>query len=229
MLSWLKNLTNVIFPILCPACEYNEPYKKTPLCLPCTDQISWIVNSNDARSALIGKDYFPKGIIYFDSLLYYTKSSRSQNLLKAIKYGGNKTLANYLGTKLGDKLERLKIPAKAVLVPVPLHPQRYKQRGYNQAEEIAKGIVLTNSQWEINNNLIKRQFHENSQTKKGKKERGIILTDSFITGQLKLPSDTPLFLIDDVITTGSTAAACTNILKTSGYSNISILSLAISI
>jgi len=227
--DWLKDARDLVFPILCATCQRVEPDEDHLLCRPCIQQLSWIDSYKDAKAALVGKAYFPKDILHFDSLLYYTKSSRAQYLLKAIKYWGNSELAMFLGSKLSDNLDTDNLPNQATLIPVPLHPRRLKERGYNQAEEIAKGIITRQPNWKIDNHLLKRNIYESSQTKKGAQERSAILDKSFSVMSSSLPIDSHLILIDDVITTGATVGACVSLLRDAGYHKISILSLAISI
>lgn len=224
-----NSVKDIIFPVLCSSCRFHEPHLDKPLCLPCINNLSWIASDLDARAALIGKDFFPKDIKYFNSLVYYTKSSHVQSILKAIKYGGDQNLAVYLGHQLGDNIEDHHQHSSSILIPVPLHPKRMKERGFNQAEAFAKGLVASIPNWEIENDVLLRSVYEASQTKKGRKERSIILENSFAAGTKELPLDTSLILVDDVITTGSTVAACISVLRKLGYHDLSVLSLAVSI
>ena len=88
-----------------------------------------------------------------------------------LKYNGNTKVGEIMGIELGKEIDKVEITDKVdVVVPVPLHKKKLKQRGYNQSAFIAIGVakVLT---CEINTNLLKRLEPSESQTKKSKYER----------------------------------------------------------
>ncbi|MEL6123510.1 MAG: hypothetical protein AAFR14_07290 [Bacteroidota bacterium] len=227
--SWYSDIIHTLYPDLCVSCEQQEPLLDLPYCLECREEISWILTGENAQAALIGKPYFPKDISSFDSLLYFTKKSRAQRLIQAIKYKGRRDVAQHLGALLGGRFAADQQYEHGTLVPVPLHPKRYRSRGYNQANQIAKGIQQSCSHLGRTPELLVRKVYESSQTKLSRMERSAVLRSSFgVNHEYVNPSDHAI-IVDDVITTGSTIAACAAVLRESGYRRISILSVAISI
>lgn len=227
---YLQGLSNLLFPETCYACEKYEPERKHLLCSVCLGNLPWIDNQGAAEAALTGKDHFPERILTFDSLLYFTKNSRTQHLISEIKYNGQKNLAQYLGERLGQKMKEAKEDwSDFELIPVPIHRKRLRERGFNQAHEIALGIQKI-LKVEINNEALIRTKHETSQTKKDKKERSEVLLSSFASHPRAKKQPTKMaLLIDDVITTGATVFTCSEVLRQLKYPKIAIVTLAISI
>jgi len=105
------------------------------------------------------------------------------------------------------------------IVPVPLHFIREFQRGYNQAELIAKQLSY-NLEIPLNRNLIKRIRHTPSQSSLSKKERQRNLRKAFVCTQSEMPKF--IALVDDVMTTGSTVEAITKILFGAGVKRVDV-------
>lgn len=115
------------------------------------------------------------------------------------------------------------LETKPVVVPVPLHPKRLRERGFNQAEMIAK---MFSQIWhlELNDCLI-RVKDTGHQTGRGRDERLGAVKDAF---QLKTKGQLPkaILLVDDVWTTGATMNECCKILKKAGVKKVWGLVLA---
>lgn len=134
---------------------------------------------------------------------YFDKGGVIQNLLHEIKYKGRKDLAHELGKQFGFKiLNKLSVEAFDLIIPVPLHWKRRRQRGYNQSQEIANGLseILQIPVQEI----IRRKRATATQTAKTKVERMKNLESAFWLETENDLSSTNILLLDDVITTGAT-------------------------
>jgi len=225
--STLEGLVELIFPTTCFACLEYEPLHDHLLCINCLENLPWIPEKA-ASAALEGKDNFPSGVHHFDSLLYFSKSSKVQQLITAIKYNGQKELAQYLGARLGEKIQNNFNGGNYEIIPVPVHKKRRRERGYNQAEEIALGLV-SKITCPISKKLLIRNQYEQSQTSKDKHERAARLKESFTLNPSLSPQADHAILVDDVVTTGATINSCVQQLKTCGYKNISVVTLAVSI
>lgn len=227
--KYWDGIVDLIFPPTCYACGQYEPLKDLLLCHPCNETLPWIENSAVAKAALEGKEHFPVDIEEINSLLFFTKSSKTQKLIQEIKYHDQRKLAVFLGELLGRKLQLENAITNYVLLPVPIHHKRLKERGYNQAYEIAKGIEAV-THIPIENDVLIRATFEGSQTAKNKYQRAQILNTAFTYNPLtQVDRKKHIILIDDVITTGSTVNSCTNQLKKAGFQNIEVACLAISI
>lgn len=155
------------------------------------------------------------------SLFTFSKGNCVQKLLHDLKYKDQESLAHKLGQMIGERWAQMEIPNPDLLIPVPLHPKKFKKRGFNQSERLAHGISSI-LDVEVNNQILQRVKNSTSQTSLGRTDRW-----NNIEGAFKCTSDETeglnIALVDDMITTGSTLEACYLAL---GVQKISVLSLA---
>ena len=112
------------------------------------------------------------------------------------------------------------------IVPVPLTRERFRRRGYNQSEEIVKGVSEITG-LPIFDNIVKRTIFKSSQTNKSRLGRRENVEHVFeLSGEL--PDNVKhLLVVDDVVTTGSTVIACARQLARIDGIRISVLSLGL--
>ena len=114
---------------------------------------------------------------------------------------------------------------RPVVIPIPLHSQKLKQRGYNQAALIAKGFCRVTGLPFIEHGLIRTKATD-AMYGLGLKARQINVTGAFQLGQNLPKRVRPILLIDDIYTTGSTAKAAAVPLMQAGYLIIGLASIA---
>ncbi|MDC0313500.1 phosphoribosyltransferase family protein [Flavobacteriales bacterium] len=142
------------------------------------------------------------------SAFTFIKKGKVQGLMHELKYKGNTKVGELLGIELGKEFDKAEITDKVdVVVPVPLHKKKLKQRGYNQSEFIAIGVARVLN-CEMNTNLLKRIEHSESQTKKSKYERWENVGAAFTLTDANRYRGKHILLVDDVVTTGATLEAC---------------------
>ncbi len=224
--SYFKDFIGLIYPQLCLCCFEDAPVKDNLFCLECdfhlprTDQFS--NHHNDFKERLLGR----LDIKYAASYLYNYKSSRVQQMLHALKYQGKKEIANFIGQQLGLSISQYWInEPPELMLPVPLHTKKQHWRGYNQSEELAKGILESTGIPIVNNALIK-VMNNDSQTAKSREERLQNVQLSFNTSTHADLSGRHVLLVDDVVTSGATLEACAHLCKQSGAKTISMTTLA---
>jgi ComF family protein len=146
------------------------------------------------------------------SLFRFEKGSACQALLHELKYRGNTRAGAYLGRLLGQELKDSAFSDCDLVVPVPLHQKKLKQRGYNQSELIAKGVSEITG-IPLAGDLIRRIKYQHSQTSMNRQERFENMVKAFTCGRTSLlPGDKKILIIDDIITTGATLEACSMVL-----------------
>jgi len=160
------------------------------------------------------------------AFVYFQKGNRVQNLMHQLKYNKKPEVGIRLGELYAWQLIRSKGWKNAdLIIPIPLHQERLKKRGYNQSEEISKGLASVLKLPLSTQHLVRTENTE-SQTKKSRFARYENLKDAFI---IKNPSELiqkHIILVDDVMTTGATMEACSiELLKIEGL-KISICTLA---
>jgi ComF family protein len=115
-----------------------------------------------------------------------------------------------------------------VLVPVPLHEKRKKERGYNQSEALANGFAAVAPTLVLPEALC-RTIYRSSQTSKGKTERWAAAESIYNPNEnIDLKGKTVL-LVDDVITTGSTIEACSQALFAMDIAELHVYSLSMAV
>lgn len=148
---------------------------------------------------------------------------------KLIEYKFQKKpyLARMFATLIKNKTELMKkIINYDYIIPVPIHPKRKQQRGYNQSELILKYIIT--EKVKINTNILKKKINNLSQSSLNKEERKENVKDVYQIKQdmEKRVNHKRILLFDDIYTTGSTVRECSNLLKQAGAAKIHILTIA---
>ena len=216
-----------IYPKLCLNCAKTLMAQEELLCLECIELLPFtqyhdIVNNQSAQR-------FDGRIKYenITSSLYFTKDGLLQFLLHEFKYKGSKNVGLFLGNRFGQSLKKTNwIKDIDVIIPVPLHSNKYKSRGYNQSEIIAMsmGAILN---VETNTTAFIRVRNTDSQTHKSRIERSENMDGAFALADKDSLVNKHILLLDDVLTTGATLEACYQTLKDVEGIKISIATIAI--
>lgn len=146
-----------------------------------------------------------------------------------LKYGGERPLGLALGVLLGRYLDRERVlwPVDA-LVPVPLHPHRLEDRGFNQAEVLARvaGDWVGRPVW---SDALQRVRSTESQTRLSVRARYDNVTGAFRSLRADRLAGRRLLLIDDVLTSGATADEAARTLLRAGAVRVNVLCLAVGV
>lgn len=215
-----KNLISLLYPSICPGCKKEEVVKSQHFCMDCIYRLrpqSWFhLKNNKFTRHFFGRVPIEDGAALFT----YGKEGLVKNMIRELKYHGDKDVGIVCGELLGEKIAEAEWGPFNYIVPVPLHPKKKLSRGYNQAHAICEGISKSISV--PIRPLVKRVVHSISQTKKGRHDRIEALQDVFVFNQKyqNLSDGIHILLVDDVVTTGATLEACAlAILK---YKNVRI-------
>lgn len=149
-----------------------------------------------------------------------------KKLIHLFKYKKKTSLARPLSDLLLGFLEGNPLWIKVdYLLPVPLTQRRLRERGFNQAEYLARRLAMAlNIKLSVNN--LKRKGSPSSQVKAGREERNKNVAGAFYLAKPEIFRDRKILLIDDVFTTGSTANACAKVLKEGGSKEVLVLTVA---
>jgi len=218
---------DLMFPDLCVVCGINLHKNEHQLCLLCLHDIPktnyHLIPDNPIEKRFWGKVPIYRATSYF----FFQKGSSFQKLLHILKYQGNKEIGELMGKYAAiDLMDSPDFTSIDLIIPVPLHPQKYKSRGYNQSEWIGKGISeILNKPLDITTLLRVRE--NTSQTKKSVFERFENTEGIFELSDTTVLEGKHVLLIDDVLTTGSTLEACVRALLETNGIKISIFTLAV--
>jgi ComF family protein len=226
----LRDFLDFIFPKICVSCEKERLSEEKYLCISCmvnlpkTESHSLVYDS--LKLKFFGK--IPVQEVY--AFLNFTKTSIVQNILYAIKYKNKPELAEILGKWYSVDLKSIKIDSKVdIIVPVPMFIDKQKQRGYNQAEEFAKGLAY-GLELNVDTQSLKKIKATVSQTKTG----GRLARFKNASGVFKVENNDNIegksvLLVDDVLTSGATLEVAAQALLDAGCKEIYIAVIAVAI
>ncbi len=222
----LTGVANVFLPPLCSHCDQKR-FQKLPLCLSCIRKlkrfkipICSLCGENNCDGLHI--DWKPQ---LMRAHFLFQVNPQFTTLSHGFKYQNRKRDLRFLSQFIRfrpDLLESLK--KYSALVPIPIHPLRLRERGYNQSFEIAKEISHATGVT-IQNKFLKRIRYTNTQTHLGSLLRSKNLKSAFKVFSGSNLKNQKILLIDDIFTTGSTAVLCAEELLKNGAEEISIFAL----
>jgi ComF family protein len=229
--NWLNivdPINHLIYPNRCLICEDELAKESKSICSFCQTEMNFTHFEKYEEPTSLDKLFW--GRVRIEStfgLLFFEKGKSSQKILHALKYKSNPAVGVELGKLIGSKIKGLEqFEMLDTLIPVPIHPKKEFERGYNQSEQLAKGIgdLL---KIEVDLHFLKKKTHTGSQTRKNRFARWDNVVNNF---DLRKRSKTyqHIAIVDDVVTTGATIEALARSIK-ENYPDlrISIISLAV--
>jgi len=229
--EYLAAIKDIIFPrlclycqrkiargYLCPDCREKITYLKPPLCRYCAKPAGQ--NAGEICRVCAQKTH-----PYTRALSVTAYKEPLVSLIHLFKYKNHDYLAELLGFLMAKRLAKtgFSINDYHYITPVPMHRHKLKERGYNQAELLAR--ELSNYfKIPVVNDIIFAAYLTSSQTKLKGKERRENKAGVFIVKEDV--SNKNIVVVDDIFTTGATAYSCCQALKKKGADKITVLTLA---
>ena len=200
---------------ICARCAVHLPVLEGPLCPRCGQpQTSEILCPSCA--AKLSPVSSIRSVFRFEGVV--------RNAVYELKYHNLRAIAPTLAAYLTEYARQREVVAD-VIVPVPLHPQRRRRRGYNQSELLARALAQSLAA-PVSINSLKRTGGQASQVRtRSMAERLRNVADAFTCTDASF-SDKRILLIDDVCTTGATLEACAVALRSAGASDVLGLTVA---
>ena len=149
-------------------------------------------------------------------------------LSKELKYRARQDIGKELGRLLGIELEGSPFTSADLILPVPLHKKKYRQRGYNQCHPIAQGLSERMGIPWYGDYLIRRTVSL-SQTNRSRLDRWSNIDGIFEVKDPGKLSGKHIILVDDVVTTGATLDGCATALLSQAEVRISMVTLAVAL
>lgn len=220
------NLLSLFYPRMCVSCGDALQQNERHLCLHCQMHLPETHFHKDLENPL---NLIFAGRVKVEnvcSLLYYKKGNGVQHILHALKYKGQKELGSFLGEYYGRQL-KLEPRFRTIdfIIPIPLHPDKERKRGYNQSEWIAKGLSAGMGKPYRTDVLVRTHYTE-TQTKKSRFSRWENVKEVFEVADADALRGRHVLVCDDVLTTGATMEAAIQKLHSAAECYVSVATLA---
>ncbi len=211
----LKILKNSLFPSYCVICGRIAVF--TPfMCKDCFYELEIFLDSPVLSE--------PEEMSWIREVVcVYWFTPGLQSLIHHLKYKQAGYIGFWLGERTGILTLELPVSRTGCLIPVPLHRKRKRVRGYNQSEQIARGISKI---WNIPvlSDLCYRRVHTSTQTRLNREERQKNISGIFDVKKGK-PVPEKCVIVDDIFTTGATTFELARVLNSAGVNETDILTL----
>ncbi len=228
--AWALAALDLVFPALCAVCDAAlDARRRDPLCGACWEAITRLAPPYCARcgvpagapSVCAACERTPPAWDWARAAAAYEGVAREA--IHALKFEGRRALARPLAALVVEQCGDAVGAGVDALVPVPLDRRRARERGFNQAALVAERVgralgVPVRPRW------LARVRATTPQTDLGATERrtnvrGAFAADTAVAGR-------HIALVDDVLTTGATAAECARALKGAGAARVGVLAVA---
>lgn len=224
-----KNLLNLFYPKVCLSCKTLLLANENVICTWCRHEIPLTLHQVNPENEAFKKFYGKIPVEFAMAFFYFHKKGIVQELIHNLKYKGYEEIGHLIGDWCASEIAALDfVKTISVVIPVPLHSRKQKERGYNQVTTFGKSLAK-NLNLDYNEQILVRSRYSKTQTRKNLLSR--IEVNKASVFAVKFTSDDynkHFLLIDDVLTTGSTLEACgKELLKIPG-AKISVLCIAMS-
>jgi len=188
----------------------------------------YLFESGEARCGICRRLEPP----YVKATAYGSYESGLRELIHLLKYDQVRPAANVLGRMLAEAIEDLQpllAGSEVLVVPVPLHARKLRQRGFNQSELIARAAVKlqpAGSRFQLSVAGLERRRETKSQIGLSRHQRRENIRGAFVVAQPDQVAGRKVLVVDDVFTTGTTVSECARILRRAGASNVYVATVA---
>ncbi|BDB54124.1 amidophosphoribosyltransferase [Flavobacterium ammoniigenes] len=196
------------------------------ICTKCRHEIPLTQHHKNPENDAYKKFYGRIPVEQVSALVYFHKKGIVQELIHSLKYRGQEAIGTVLGEWYGEELKSSQLLQTVdAIIPVPLHPKKLRERGYNQVTEFGNALAKK-LEIPVNNSILYRQVYSKTQSQKNRLGRTEGIDTIFDVSFDEKDHNKHFLLIDDVITTGATLEVCAKALLKIPGTKISIVCMA---
>lgn len=252
LLPLVSQSLHLLWPARCAACDRQVP-EDALFCAPCNLAINPLVGvcpgcalpfETDPRAAMFAGNRCRRcrrvPLPFMTAAAGFEYGETIAHAIVRMKHGGRRDLAQRLARLLvppvAEALAQARIDATDIVVPVPLHASKLRERGFNQALELARGALISLSRAprlrprgglpRLERSLLHRTRATRELGRSGPGARLAEVAGAFVVSDTARVRDRRVLLIDDVYTTGATFSECSNALLAAGAGAVHALALA---
>lgn len=168
---------------------------------------------------------------YIKATAYGSYESGLRELIHLLKYNQVRPAANVLGRMLGEAMEDLQplfTSSEVLVVPVPLHSSKLRQRGFNQSELIARAALKQkpSARFQLSAGSLERRRETKSQIGLSRHQRRENMRGAFVVAEPDEVNGREILVVDDVFTTGTTVSECARVLRRAGAAKVYVATVA---
>lgn len=221
------DFVNLLFPTYCLVCPTTLVRGEILICTDCLYDLPQTDHHRVYDNAVARKFLGRLPVRYAMAMYLFQPLGKVQHLLHSLKYQHKPIIGKLFGRRYGGLLKEACLDKVFdIIVPVPLHPSRLQQRGYNQSDFFAQGLSETlQIPWQPQ--CIERNKGIATQTKKRKLDRFMSLENVFRVVDTTSIGHKHVLLVDDIITTGATIESCGTALLEAGIKDLSMAAIAL--
>jgi ComF family protein len=224
--AFFNDFIALFYPECCVSCERGLVKQEKLLCFHCISTLPECNYHTQKDNPIAQKFWGRLPLHHASAYLKFSKGGQVQKILHSLKYEGEKEISDWMGNIYGQVLANSGFQSMFdAIIPVPLHPQKEKLRGYNQCEGFAETLSVKLMAENLPKGL-KRKVFSNSQTKQTKSGRYENIRGVFEVADKQMIEGKRILLVDDVITTGATLESCGIELLEAGAKELSIVAMA---
>jgi ComF family protein len=250
--SAAASLFNVIFPSCCRICLAPlTNISRLPVCVPCLDQMVPMggvlctacgekllsaqasanqVSDGEAPLCAMCRRAAPR---FKRAVAFGSYAAELRDLIHLFKYRQVKSAGPYLARMLNQAIAPLALSHDVLVIPVPLWPGKRRTRGFNQSEELARELVSSSmrsgrasTSIQLDTASLVRKRDTASQTGLTRQQRQANLRGAFAVARPTRVAGRTVLVVDDVMTTGTTAGECARVLLRAGAKEVFVATVA---
>lgn len=226
--SLLSEFLDLLSPRVCTICERRLAADEPLICSQCMSELPitpYCESPYDNWMARLFWGQFP--VEKVSAWIFFRPHSVTSKMIYDLKYHGQSETGEWIGQLMAIRHQAYGFfDGIDAIVPVPITRRRLWERGYNQSEQVARGISFE-THLPIYNKVVRRKHFSQSQTHQTAMERRTNVEDAFMLVDAEKIKGKHLLIVDDVITTGATVISCAQELAKAEGVRISVLSIGL--
>ena len=219
-------LINIASLPVCDPCLAKIVPLDGPLCQICGEKLfHTIAETEDTPLCAICRRV---GAHFSRATAYGAYEGALRDLIHLFKYNGVRPAGKILGGLLNQTVAAMALPDSVIVIPVPLWSGKRTTRGFNQAEAIARTFIhfQTSSSIQLDTSILVRTRETASQTGLTRHQRRTNVRGAFAVVKPAKIKGRSILIVDDVMTTGTTAGECARVLRRAGAKEVFVATIA---